>query len=146
MAREVLPDIIKRAIITKRAPPALLVHFLANMQALGAQVRSAIEAYVVIAGRRWSHDGGSVGSFHKGSGKHKGKDQNGRMARTRPRGKGKQYQDRLECYCGKWVRWGHRQRDCGGHIHVLEEVASSAGGSPTTATSPARHSQLQGRP
>ena len=54
LSRETLPDIIKRAIISERAPPAVRTRLLVNAHTLSpyTMVRGAVEA-LVTAGRRW---------------------------------------------------------------------------------------------
>lgn len=151
LAREALPDSIKRAIIMERAPPALRLHLLVNAQTWGScvQVRGAIEAYVT-AGRRWARDGGGgptsmevdalVGHQQKGKGQQRGKDKKGKQKGNAKKGSdGQQKQAGLGAargHCGKCGRWGHKQRECHARIHALEDVMLQAGlsGGGTAAT------------
>ena len=61
LSRDTLSDIIRRAIITERAPSGVRQHLLVNAQSLSSYplVRAAIENYVTV-GRSWPATSGQA--------------------------------------------------------------------------------------
>ena len=146
MSRQSLPDLIKRAIITERAPVALRTHLLVNAQSLTSygMVRAAVESFVT-AGRRWdAQEPGSEamevdaqydqkdgkGKTRKGGGK-KGKDGNGKGGR-RKGSPDEERPEKFEGYCIRCGKWGHRQRDCWSPKPILALEAADEGGTGET--------------
>ena len=120
MSREMLPDIVKRAMITEMSPPPIRTHLLVNAQTLTryATVRAAIEAFLAV-GRKWGpdHSGPAPRDVdpmtRKGKGKGEGK---GSKDTEKGNSKGKDTEKekgvRFEGYCGRSGKWWHQQKDC----------------------------------
>ena len=144
LSREILPDIIKRAIITERAPAQVKTHLLVNAQTLASYslVRAAVESFVT-AGRQWGNGsqpmevdalygkgkskGGKWGKDkghgkEKGHGKDKGKDKGvkGKEKSSRP--------EKFEGYCGKCGKWGHKQSACWSTVAAIENAGAASTG------------------
>ena len=67
LSRETLPDIIKRAIISERAPQAVRTHLLVNAHTLSSytMVRGAVEVFVT-AGRKWGRASERIDGYEGG--------------------------------------------------------------------------------
>ena len=136
LSREILPDIIKRAIITERAPAQVKTHLLVNAQTLATYqlVRAAVESFVT-AGRQWGSSSTPMevdALYAKGKGKDKRKDKGTWKGKEKSKEKGvkgkekgkkgKEHpkHERFEGYCGKCGKWGHKHADCWSTIAAVE--------------------------